>query len=217
MQITTVNVLLYPGFELLDAMGPIELLAQVPGLEVRTASLPQPDDPGRSACAPIVPSAQGVRVCTDVALPHPCDLLLVPGGIGAREIITQDDALAQIRTAAEHARIVASVCTGSALLAAAGLLDGYQATSNKQAFDWASAFGESVDWVYPARWVHDRDRWTSSGVAAGMDMTAALIRHVFGPEVYEAVLNDTEYSPVTDPDHDPFAVASRREDDSYSG
>jgi len=97
------------------------------------------------------------------------------------------------------------VCTGSALLAAAGLLEGYRATSNKRAFTWASSHGRDVRWEPRARWVHDRDRWTSSGVAAGMDMTAALIAHLEGKETAERVLREVELEVQTDPDRDPFA------------
>ena len=206
MRLSTVNVLLYPGFELLDAMGPIELLANVQGVNVRTVYIPEPDAEGSPTHPKFITSAQGVRVSADAPITDPCELLLIPGGMGARELVQAHSALAQIRRAALAANVVASVCTGSALLAAAGLLEGYRATSNKQAFQWATSFGTAVEWVPRARWVHDRDRWTSSGVSAGMDMTAALILDAFGSEVYESVLNDVEYSPTSDPRDDPFAI-----------
>jgi len=74
------------------------------------------------------------------------------------------------------------------------------------AFGWASSFGTNVEWVATARWVHDRDRWTSSGVAAGMDMMAALISDLCGTEAAHkaTVLAELEVHP--DSSWDPFAA-----------
>lgn len=77
-------------------------------------------------------------------------------------------------------------------LAAAGLLDGYRATTNKRAFSWVREQGPGVDWAAQARWVVNRDRWTSSGVAAGMDMTLALIAQLHGERVARAVANGAD-------------------------
>lgn len=112
---------------------------------------------------------------------------------------------ASLRGLAQDASIVASVCTGSALLAAAGLLEGYRATSNKMAFNWASSHGHDVTWVPVARWVEDRNRWTSSGVAAGIDMTAALIARHSGAEAAATAAREIEVDLHTDPAWDPFA------------
>ena len=73
-----------------------------------------------------------------------------------------------------------SVCSGSALLAKAGLLDGRRATSNKQYFQLAEKQGPKVEWVKEARWVDDGNRVTSSGVSAGMDMALAVIARLYG-------------------------------------
>ena len=97
------------------------------------------------------------------------------------------------------------MCTGSAVLAAAGLLEGYAATSNKRAFSWATSFGGDVSWRPEARWVHDRNRWTSSGVAAGMDMAVALIAHLTSEVVAIDAANFVEYVPHRDSGWDPFA------------
>jgi transcriptional regulator GlxA family with amidase domain len=101
---------------------------------------------------------------------------------------------------------VASVCTGSALLARAGLLDGHRATSNKLAFSWVTTQGEDVEWVARARWVEDRGRWTSSGVAAGIDMTLALVASIDGDERARQLADIIEYDWHADPTWDPFAV-----------
>ena len=92
------------------------------------------------------------------------------------------------------------------MLAAAGLLEGYRATSNKRAFAWASSNGEDVEWVPAARWVADRDRWTSAGVSAGMDMACALIAELFGEDAAREAAESAEYEPHTDPAWDPFAA-----------
>ncbi|MEU5846209.1 DJ-1/PfpI family protein [Saccharopolyspora shandongensis] len=193
-----VSVILFEGFQLLDVFGPVELLSAVPDLfEVRFIG------PGRGPVA----SSQGISVSvTDsrdgAAEP---DIVLVPGGRGTRSLVQQRSFLAWLTGFARSAPLITSVCTGSAVLAAAGLLDGYRATSNKRAFDWVMTNGEHVHWVPQARWVEDRNRWTSSGVAAGMDMTAALIRHLHGAEVAQAVTDYIEFEVHADPAWDPFA------------
>lgn len=74
--------------------------------------------------------------------PGPGDILLIPGGMGSRQLVLQDDFLAALRKAALASTLVMTVCTGSALAAAAGLLDGLHATGNKKAFDWTMSMGK---------------------------------------------------------------------------
>lgn len=202
MSFQSVNVLIFPGFEVLDVFGPVELLSKVPDVQIRMVTF---GAHFQDAATTAIRSAQGTRVLADAPLRQPCDLLLVPGGVGTRSVVTDRILLDELSTAGTNTRILASVCTGSALLAAAGLLDGYRATSNKIAFDWAISQGERVSWEYSARWAHDRTRWTSSGVAAGMDMTAALISEHFGERVCADACRQAEYSPELDADNDPFA------------
>lgn len=193
----TVNVFLFEGFELLDVAGPVELLHQVrPDIVVQlVATAPGP-----------VASAQDVELVAPTGLQEATpDIVLVPGGRGTRVLVGDAGFLARLRAWAGAAQIVTSVCTGSAVLAAAGLLDGYRATSNKRAFTWAASHGADVTWVPQARWVHDRDRWTSSGVAAGMDMTAALIAHLLDPDAAHRAAATIELELHTDPAWDPFA------------
>lgn len=197
----SVSVVLFDGFELLDVFGPVELLSRFPA-SVEVQLLGPRAGPVRSS--------QGTEVVATAAYrdaPAP-DIVMVPGGAGTRPLASDTFFLDWLRHWAAPARVVTSVCTGSALLAAAGLLDGYRATSNKLAFEWASAQGTSVQWAPSARWVHDRDRWTSSGVAAGMDMTAALLASLFGRDEAERAAREIELELHTDPDRDPFAVAA---------
>lgn len=191
------SVVLFAGFELLDVFGPVQLLKSVPDLEIAFAG------PGISP----VPSSQGVEVVPTITYGQigPTEILLVPGGAGTRHLVTDNDFLTWLRSVGSQAPLVTSVCTGSAVLAAAQLLEGYSATSNKRAFTWASSFGQTVSWRPAARWVHDRDRWTSSGVAAGMDMTAALIAHLRDENAATEATERAEYEPHRDSDWDPFA------------
>jgi transcriptional regulator GlxA family with amidase domain len=192
-----VSVVLFDGFELLDVFGPVEILSVLPE-QFRVTMV--------AAEAGLIASSQGTRVeaagFVGAATP---DIVMVPGGIGSRPLVDDDRYLEQLRTYVSGAHLLTSVCTGSAILAAAGLLDGYRATSNKRSFDWVATQGTSVNWERRARWVHDRDRWTSSGVAAGIDMTAALIADLVGNELAEHAAAVIEYEPQTDADNDPFA------------
>ena len=113
--------------------------------------------------------------------------------------------LAQIRDRAGHASLVFSVCTGAALLARAGVLDGRRATSNKLAFDWVREQSDAVEWVGRARWVEDDRFITSSGVAAGIDAAFAVLSRLVGEDLSVRVAAGMEYEPSRDPEHDPFA------------
>lgn len=193
-----VSVVLFDGFELLDVFGPVELLFLVPSVRVEYVG------PVRGP----VTSSQGAQVVAELSYDELLDpdILLVPGGIGTRKLVQDKEFRGWLQDSGDRAERVTSVCTGSALLAAAGLLDGYRATSNKAAFDWATSNGAGVEWVGAARWVHDRDRWTSSGVAAGMDMTAALIADLYDESVARRACELAEYNPHIDSTWDPFAA-----------
>jgi transcriptional regulator GlxA family with amidase domain len=193
-----IGVVLFDGFELLDVFGPLEMFgALADRFEIDLVA----QGPGPVA------SAQGPRVVADHGYldAAPCDIVLVPGGIGTRRLVADLDLLAWLRNWSSSASYVTSVCTGSGVLAAAGLLDGYRATSNKRAFAWASAQGDDVEWVPEARWVEDRDRWTSAGVAAGMDMALAIIGHLHGRDTAVGLADAVEYEWHSDPGWDPFA------------
>lgn len=195
----TVGVALFDGFELLDVFGPLEVFGVLRD-QFEIVLVGPEAGPVRSAQGPAVVAEQAHKRV------RPCDVVLVPGGIGTRTIVRDETYLRRLAGWAEQAQIVASVCTGSGVLAAAGLLDGYQATSNKRSFAWARSQGPSVEWLPKARWVHDRDRWTSSGVAAGIDMTLALVAHVHSVDVASAVADRIEYEWHRDSAWDPFAA-----------
>ena len=134
------------------------------------------------------------------------DLLLVPGGRGSRKAVNDDALLDWLRRQSEAAELVTTVCTGSAILARTGLLDGRKATTNKAAFAWVAAQGPAVNWQPVARWVEDGKIFTSSGVSAGMDMALAVIAKLEGQETADQVATWAEYDWHRDAGWDPFAV-----------
>lgn len=194
-----VGVVLFDRFELLDVFGPLELFGVLTDRFELTMIGPE---------AGPVRSAQGPEVVAvdNYSNARPLDVVLVPGGIGTRSLVEDRDFLSWLAGRAQATEFVTSVCTGSGVLAAAGLLDGYRATSNKRAFAWAQSQGPNVQWVPQARWVADRTRWTSSGVAAGMDMTLALIAELHGDELASRVADGVEYDWHRDSTWDPFAA-----------
>jgi transcriptional regulator GlxA family with amidase domain len=196
-----VGVLLFPDFELLDVFGPLEML----GLLEKEFSIRLVAEMAEVA------SAQGPRSVADdrVADRRRYDILLIPGGRGTRREVENETLRRWLIEAAEHAEIVASVCTGSALLARAGLLDGCRATSNKLAFDWVRSQGPKVDWQHRARWVEDGKFFTASGVSAGMDMALALIARLCGREQASQAAKWAEYTWHEDSTDDPFAREDR--------
>ena len=198
----SVGVLLFPDFELLDVFGPLEMLGMLDQeFAIRLVSQDATE----------IASKQGPRSRIDdhFADRRHYDILLVPGGMGTRREVENETLRRWLVEAAERAEIVASVCTGSALLARAGLLDGRRATSNKLAFEWVQTQGPKVDWQRRARWVEDGKFFTSSGVSAGMDMALALIARLCGQERAREVAGWAEYTWHEDSADDPFARDER--------
>lgn len=197
MSTRTLGVILYPGFELLDVFGPVEMFGSV-GPELETLMLAEAAGPVASAQGPKVLAEAGFDDCPQL------DLILLPGGIGTVQELQNERMLEFLRKRTASAEITTSVCSGSALLARAGVLDGKRATSNKQFFALASAQSDQVDWVHEARWVDAGSFVTSSGVSAGMDMALAVIERLYGSERAETIANRTEYEWQRDPSRDPF-------------
>ncbi|KAJ4365415.1 hypothetical protein N0V95_000466 [Ascochyta clinopodiicola] len=150
------------------------------------------------------------------------EVLLVPGGGGTRQNMTEEIAFVKelypkvrpyppsappSKTANQSPQLkyIISICTGATILSRAGILDGKKATTNKRAWPWATSTGPNVDWVPSARWVEDGNIFSSSGVAAGIDVTFAWIGRVYGEAVAEYIANSIEYERWTDPHNDPFA------------
>lgn len=197
-QTRTLGIVLYPGFELLDVYGPAEVFGNVgPALKVVLVA----------EQAGLVKSAQRLRSQADFGFDDcpPLDLVLVPGGSGTFAQQNNPRLMDFLRTRAERAEVVMSVCTGSALLAKAGLLDGRRATTNKQYFSFSTAAGKNVEWVQQARWVDAGDRVTSSGVTAGIDMSLAVVERLYGAERAQRISDGIEHDRHTDANWDPFS------------
>ncbi|HNY17124.1 MAG TPA: DJ-1/PfpI family protein [Treponemataceae bacterium] len=194
-----VNVVLFDGFETLDAYGPVEIFGRIGDqFSVRFFS----------ALGGAVSSAQGVRAITEPfsALESAGGILLVPGGAGTRALVRDAAFVSALRAFAEASEYVLTVCTGSVLFSKTGLLDGREATTNKRVFAWAPQESPSVKWVRKARWVRDGVFYTSSGVSAGMDMAYAFVSDLLGEEVARRQANEIEYFRHADPNDDPFAA-----------
>jgi transcriptional regulator GlxA family with amidase domain len=194
----TLGIVLYPKFELLDVYGPAEIFGNL-GPRVKVVMVAASAGPVASVQGPKTVAEYGFDDCPDL------DLVLVPGGIGTLAELKNQKLHEWLRQRAAKAEIVMSVCSGSAILARAGLLDGRRATSNKQYFSLAVGQGPKVKWVKEARWVDDGDRVTSSGVSAGMDMALHVVARLFGEETAQKVADGTEYQWHRDADKDPFA------------
>lgn len=192
------GIVLYPGFEVLDVFGPVEMWNYVP--EFQVVMLSEQGGPVRSA--------QGVDVISQYsfATAPPLDILMVPGGVGTLTELSNDILLDYLKTQNARTEVTTSVCTGSALLARTGMLKGHKATSNKNFFTMAVDQDPSVDWVVKARWVDDGKFVTSSGVSAGTDMALGLVMKLFGKARAQQLARSLEYEWHEDPTVDPFAL-----------
>ncbi len=159
----------------------------------------------------LIKSTQGVHVQTEkyqsiVAQNTPEKrIVLIPGGAGTRDLASNSEYISFIKAFATDATYILSVCTGAALLAKAGLLDGKKATSNKRAFEWVVAQSSDVTWIKKSRWVSDGHVFTSSGISAGIDMTLGFIEMLYGRDEALKISNRIEYTWHTDSEDDPFA------------
>ncbi|MEM7198855.1 MAG: DJ-1/PfpI family protein [Planctomycetota bacterium] len=193
----TVGILLYPGFEVLDVYGPVEIWGYVPEFKLITVA----EQKG------LVSSTQGLSTLADYDFDDApaLDILLVPGGNGTLVEIENDALREFLRERHAVAEITTSVCSGSFLLARAGILDGRKATSNKLLFAMARQQSDRVDWIESARWVDDGETITSSGVSAGIDMALHLVARLYGEPRAREIAGWAEYVWNADPDNDPFA------------
>jgi putative intracellular protease/amidase len=191
-------IVLFDGFETLDVFGPVEIFGCLPAI-YRLAYY--------SLGGGTVHSSQGLGVeAARLGELEAPDILLVPGGMGTRTEVENKALMAELVRLGEAAGNVLSVCTGSALIAKAGLLDGRRATSNKRAFAWVKTQGEGVLWVGRARWVRDGKFYTSSGVSAGMDMALGYLADTHGRKAALRVADGIEYLWNEDSIEDPFSV-----------
>lgn len=188
MEPRRVVVVAFPEVQILDAVGPLEVFQRAIGIEARRAPTSPP--PYRTelvaAEAGPLPTSAGVALLAGRALRDvrgPIDTLLVAGGQGTREALSDARILRFLGRVAPRARRIASVCTGAFLLAEAGLLDGRRATTHWISADRFATRYPGVHLDPDPIYVRDGDVWTSAGVTAGMDLALALVEEDLGREV----------------------------------
>ena len=188
----TIGMLVFPRMTQLDLTGPYEAFARIPDAKVHL--LWKRKEP--------VMSDTGLSLLPTLTLAEcpPLDVLCVPGGPGQIDLMDDEEVIAFVRKQGLQAQYVTSVCTGSLILGAAGLLNGYEATTHWMSMDQLELFG-----VKPVkkRIVRDRNRITGGGVTAGIDFALYLASVLVGEQVARMIQLSLEYNP--DP---PFTSGS---------
>lgn len=188
-----IGFLLYPKLTLLDLVGPHEVFLRVPEARIHWVW----KNRELVAC-----SRQMVQPSVTFADCPQLDVLCVPGGAGQVELMEDEETLLFLRGQAARAQWVTSVCTGSLVLAAAGLLSGYRAACHWASLDQLALFGAiPVD----ERVVIDRNRVTGGGVTAGIDFALSLVAQIKGEETAREIQLGIEYDPMP-----PFPGGSPR-------
>jgi len=178
-----IGMLLYPGLTLLDLIGPQTVFSWFANTHLvwKTKDLVYSD------------TGIGMQpTCTFETCPRDLDILFVPGGFGQNQLMADAEVLAFLADRGPKAKYVTSVCSGSLLLGAAGLLKGYKATSHWAARDGLSAFGAIPT---DARVVVDRNRITGGGVTAGIDFGLVLLAKLRGDDAAKLTQLAMEYDP----------------------
>jgi cyclohexyl-isocyanide hydratase len=190
----SVGLILFEGVTQLDFTGPYEVFSRMPGAKVHLVA---------ESLAPIR-TEFGLMIDPDATFDAapPLDVLCVPGGWGVNTQLVNATLRDFLRERAPSARYVTSVCTGALLLGAAGLLDGYRATTHWMSVDFLSRFGAThVD----ERVVIDRNRITGGGVTAGIDLALVIAAELYGDATSQAIQLAIEYQPAP-----PFNSGSPR-------
>lgn len=180
-----IALLIFDGLTALDAVGPYEVLSRLPGAEVSfVAGRPGPQRTDTGALA--LHADRGFAELTDP------EVVLVPGGPGNRELLGDEEVLEWLRGADRASTWTTSVCTGSLVLGAAGLLEGRRATCHWLYRDALAAYGAEPT---AERVVEDGKLITAAGVSAGIDMALTLAARIGGAEVAQAIQLGIEYDP----------------------
>ena len=190
-----IAILLFDQLTALDAIGPYEVLSRLPDAKVTFVA----GEPGPKRTENRMLAVHADASLSD--LRHP-DVLLVPGGMGTRALTQDEPTLDWIRAAHESSLWTASVCTGSLLLGAAGLLDGLEATTHWLQLELLREYGAIP---VSRRVVRQGKIVTAAGVASGIDMALSLAARIAGPEWAQAIQLGIEYDPEP-----PFAGGSPR-------
>jgi len=176
---------LYPRITQLDFTGPFEVFARLPGAECILASAT-----GEDVVADGGITFTNVKKLSDI---NACALICVPGGFGTIAAMGDAEFVRQVKRLSDSATYVTSVCTGSLLLGAAGLLQGKRAACHWAWRDQLSLFGATPD---PARVVRDGNVITGGGVTAGIDMALTVMAEIAGDDYAQTVQLAMEYAPA---------------------
>jgi cyclohexyl-isocyanide hydratase len=180
-----IGLLTFPKLTQLDLTGPVQVFSSVRGAKLHLVWKriePVPSD-----------SVLTLTPTTTFADCPPCDVICVPGGAGTDDMVNDEEVLAFLRQQADGAKYITSVCTGSLVLGAAGLLKGYRAATHWSARDHLAALGAIVS---NERVCVDRNRITGGGVTAGIDFALTLISHLVDRKTAEAIQLRLEYNPA---------------------
>lgn len=190
--VTHFGFVLFPNVTQLDMTGPAEVFGMAPDAQIHLVW---------KTTEPVATSA-GWKILptTTFADCPPLDVVCVPGGAGQTDVMDDDEVLEFLRRQAETARYVTSVCTGSLVLGAAGLLRGYRAACHWMSRDQLALLGAIPD---ASRVVKDRNRFTGGGVTAGIDFGLSVIADMYGEDTAKAIQLRIEYNP-----HPPFDAGS---------
>jgi transcriptional regulator GlxA family with amidase domain len=203
-------------FDMLDVYGPSEIL-QFIGASYRTdiVYLSETLDPVTTRPAFASMNALNSSVYLSLTPTHTfetapeLDVLIIPGGPGWRNPGTLNAIMAYIRETAPKVQHVLTICTGSALAARAGILNGRKATANKSSWPSTVAANPNTTWIPSARWFEDYSSsppiWSSSGVTAGIDMMLHWVEETYNAENATNIAQFIEHIRITDPTIDPFA------------
>ncbi|MGN6872475.1 MAG: DJ-1/PfpI family protein [Solirubrobacteraceae bacterium] len=190
---------IFDGITALDAIGPYEVLARLPEARVHFLAL----EPGAKRTGNRMLALTADAALGDV--PHP-DVIVFPGGHGTDTVMHDEAVLAWVRTAHESSQWTTSVCTGSLVLGAAGILDGLEATTHWMYLDQLGELGATP---VTRRVVEQGKVITAAGVSSGIDMALTLAAHIAGEDVAQAIQLRIEYDPEPPFDSGSTEKASR--------
>jgi cyclohexyl-isocyanide hydratase len=180
-----IGLVIFPKVTQLDLTGPVQVFSSVPGAKLHLLWKriePVPSD-----------SVLTLTPTTTFADCPPCDVICVPGGAGTDDMVNDAEVLTFLRQQASSATYITSVCTGSLVLGAAGLLRGYRAATHWSARDHLAAFGAIAS---NERVCIDRNRITGGGVTAGIDFALTLVAQLVDRKTAEAIQLRLEYNPA---------------------
>jgi cyclohexyl-isocyanide hydratase len=187
-----IGLVIFPRVTQLDFTGPLQVFSRVPGAKVHL--IWKRIEPVASDTVLTLTPTMTFADCP------PLDVICVPGGLGTDDMVNDEEVLAFLRRQAEGAKYITSVCTGSLVLGAAGLLRGYRAATHWSAMELLGEFGATATHT---RVCIDRNRVTGGGVTAGIDFALTLVSIMVDRQTAEAIQLGIEYNPAP-----PFSAGS---------